>query len=144
MPASARSCEFDRALRGDDGRRLAGRPSLLLDLLDSNLASGTSRTPSRGPDASESVVADAKRGIDELNLARHRLVQEIDAAVPPTCRHPAATLATESPGMAFDRLSVLVIRIARTAVKARSGVDEAGIMRPAPRAWSGSCSALRH
>ena len=50
-----------------------------------------------------------------------------------------ATLATESPGMVLDRLSVLVIRIARTAEKARS-VSHRGrrVRRPPAAACSGS------
>ena len=95
---------------------------LLLDLLDSNLRQWQLEDVSRERDASDASVAEAKRSIDLLNLARHRLVQDVDAAVaaaiPPV---PSAPLATESPGMAFDRLSVLVIRLHRTRAAADSG-----------------------
>jgi Protein of unknown function (DUF4254) len=95
---------------------------LLLDLLDSNLRQWRLEDVSRERDASDASVAVAKRSIDLLNLARHRLVQDIDAAVataiPPV---PSAPLATESPGMAFDRLSVLVIRLHQTRAAATSG-----------------------
>jgi len=58
----------------------------------------------------------AKRAIDQLNLNRHRLVQAIDVAIGDGLEPaPTAVLATESPGMVLDRLSVLVIRRTRTA-----------------------------
>ena len=80
----------------------------------------------RVPEASDSVIADAKRAIDTLNLTRHRLIEEVDSAVHADLQQSGtAPLATESPGMVFDRLSVLVIRIARTAEKARSVPDGA-------------------
>ena len=51
------------------------------------------------------------------------LVEEIDAAIDSILDQPAtAPIATESPGMVLDRLSVLVIRRARTA--AASGRSE--------------------
>ena len=95
--------------------------SLLLELHDSNLRQWDLEDVTRVPGASDSVVADAKRAIDKLNLTRHHLIEEIDAVVHAHLRQSTtAPLATESPGMVFDRLSVLVIRIARTAERARS------------------------
>ena len=83
-----------------------------------------SEDTTRDPDISDAVVATAKREIDRLNLGRHRLVQEIDAAVDAALEQPAvAPIATESPGMVLDRLSVLVIRRVRTA--AASARDQA-------------------
>lgn len=108
-----------------DGRQPSNRLlALLLELHDSNLRQWNLEDETRVPDASDSVVADAKRAIDKLNLTRHHLIEEIDAAVHANLKQaPTAPLATESPAMVFDRLSVLIIRIARTAEKARSPSD---------------------
>jgi Protein of unknown function (DUF4254) len=118
--------ELERALNEDrvvsPGRLL----SLLLDLHDSNLRQWDLEDVTRVPEASDSVVADAKRAIDSLNLTRHHLIEEIDAAVVATMEQSsAAPLATESPAMVFDRLSVLVIRTARTEERARSISEDA-------------------
>ena len=118
--------EFERALGGD---RLAS-PSrflaLLFELHDSNLRQWDLEDVTRASEASDSVVADAKRAIDKLNLTRHHLIEDIDGAVDAALHQSAtAPLATESPGMVFDRLSVLVIRIARTAERARAASPEA-------------------
>jgi Protein of unknown function (DUF4254) len=89
--------------------------SLVGDLVASNLRQWDLEDTSRDPSADDTVVADAKREIDRLNLGRHHLVQEIDAAFGSSLDQQApAPLATESPGMVLDRLSVLVIRRART------------------------------
>jgi Protein of unknown function (DUF4254) len=140
---------FDRAL---EGRRTASPGvlmDLLLDLLDSNLRQWQLEDVSRASDASDASVATAKRKIDALNLERHRLVQEIDAAVvaemgvPP---RPTAPLATESPGMAFDRLSVLTIRVHRTeAAAATDSLGAAEFVARLPdlrRQLAALCSAL--
>ncbi len=72
-------------------------------------------------------VAAAKRDIDKLNSARHGLIEAIDRAVAGTVDpRPGAPLVTESPGMAIDRLSVLVIRLASTESAAASGSVDAG------------------
>lgn len=101
---------------------------LLLDLHDSNRRQWDLEDVTRAEDASDSVVAGAKRAVDRLNLARHQLIQKIDAAVETDLdQSTTATLATETPGMVFDRLSVLVIRLVRTAEMADSdcvGADE--------------------
>jgi hypothetical protein len=69
----------------------------------------------------DATVARAKRSIDRLNLERHRLAERIDAVVDATLvQSDTATPATESPAMAFDRLSVLAIRMDRTVRAATS------------------------
>jgi ribosomal 50S subunit-associated protein YjgA (DUF615 family) len=89
---------------------------LVLDLVESNLRQWDLENTTREPDASDAVVASAKREIDRLNLGRHHLVEEIDAAIDRALdQRPDAPFATESPGMVLDRMSVLVIRRARTA-----------------------------
>ncbi len=93
--------------------------SLVGDLVGSNLQQWDLEDTTRDPDASDSVVANAKRVIDRLNIGRHRLVQDIDAAIDSSLNQTAtAPIATETPAMALDRLSVLVIRRARTAAAA--------------------------
>ena len=102
----------------------AGRPTTaggvltttIVDLVESNLRQWDLEDATRDAGASDAQVANAKREIDRLNVGRHRLVERIDAAIDSVLDQPAtAPLATESPGMVLDRLSVLVIRRARTA-----------------------------
>ena len=93
--------------------------SLVGELVRSNLQQWDLEDTTRDPGASDSVVANAKRAIDGLNIGRHWLVQEIDAAIDSSLDQTAtAPIATETPAMALDRLSVLVIRRARTAAAA--------------------------
>jgi Protein of unknown function (DUF4254) len=107
--------EFRRALHDPEHRPKRQIEARLVDLLRSNLAQWNLEDEARGPDADEAAVARSKRAIDELNAGRHRIVEEIDAAIDRTLKQTAsAPLATESPAMAFDRLSVLVIRIHHT------------------------------
>ena len=88
---------------------------LIDDLVASNLRQWDLEDTSRDPSAGDTVIANAKREIDRLNISRHHMVQEIDSAFDASLDQQAtAPLATESPGMVLDRLSVLVIRRART------------------------------
>jgi uncharacterized protein DUF4254 len=138
---------FEAALSGNRPGSPTLVMGLLLDLLDSNLRQWRLEDVSREGDASDAAVAAAKRSIDLLNLARHQLVQEVDgaiaAAIPP---RPTAPLATESPGMAFDRLSVLVIRLHHTRAAATSGsVNAAGLAARLPglrRQLAALCDAI--
>jgi hypothetical protein len=93
---------------------------LLRDLHDTNLTQWDleDRTRERGED--DAAVAEAKRAIDVLNARRHAVVEAVDAAInDAVTQRPSATPSTESPGMAFDRLSVLIIRAHHTEVAAR-------------------------
>jgi hypothetical protein len=114
--AAALADELDRAVRGEAATGPPSLDGLVARLARVNLRQWDLEDTTRDRAASDSVVADAKRAIDRLNLERHRLVREIDVAVaaeliPDT----TAALATESPGMVVDRLSVLIIRRFRTA-----------------------------
>jgi hypothetical protein len=107
--------EFRRALDDPEHRPTRRVEARLVDLLRSNLAQWNLEDEARGPGADDAAVAWAKRAIDELNAGRHRIVEDIDAAIDrAVTQAPSAPLTTESPAMAFDRLSVLVIRIHHT------------------------------
>jgi hypothetical protein len=113
--------ELERAVCGDRPVSPNRFLSLLLELHESNLRQWDLEDVARASEASDSVIADAKRAIDKLNLARHHLIEEIDSAVHAHLKQSTtAPFTTESPAMVFDRLSVLIIRIARTTEKARS------------------------
>jgi hypothetical protein len=121
-PAADIVAEMDRAVMADKTAALEwatgglGWATLIVDLIESNLRQWDLEDRTRDPGASDSEVAWAKREIDQLNSGRHHLVQEIDAIIDRILlQSPAAPLATESPGMVLDRLSVLVIRRSRTA-----------------------------
>ncbi len=92
-----------------------GLMQLLLELLHSNLQQWELEDVTRIPGVDDATVAGAKRSIDRLNLERHSLAERVDAAIDAALVQSAtATLSTESPAMAFDRLSVLAIRLDRT------------------------------
>ena len=94
---------------------------LLVELLHSNLEQWELEDLTRTPEADDATVAQAKRSIDSLNLERHRLAERVDAAIDAALVQSAtATPSTESPAMAFDRLSVLAIRLDRTQRAART------------------------
>ena len=118
--------EFRRALGEPERRSTRSLVGPLLDLLRSNLDQWNLEDTARGPGVDDAAVAEAKRAIDQLNAGRHRIVEEIDAAIDRAVTQTAsAPLATESPAMAFDRLSVLVIRIHHTERAAGEDASEA-------------------
>ncbi len=125
-PAAAIVAEMERAVQGQRDPAGSARSMLVVDLVDSNLRQWELEDTTRDPSVSDSVVANAKRQIDRLNIGRHRLVQEIDAAIDSTLDQPVtAPIATESPGMVLDRLSVLVIRRAQTVAASRHDANYA-------------------
>ena len=97
---------------------------LLVELLLSNQKQWELEDVTRTPGADDATIARAKRSIDSLNLERHRLAERIDAAIDGALvQSVSATPATESPAMAFDRLSVLAIRLDRTNRAALTAVN---------------------
>jgi Protein of unknown function (DUF4254) len=101
---------------------------LVVALHHNNANQWTREDDARRDDADDVMVAAAKRDIDRLNSARHGFIEAIDRviwhAIGP--REEAPTV-TESPGMAVDRLSVLVIRLSTTEARAASRTADAGI-----------------
>jgi hypothetical protein len=116
-----------------DPRRPNGLLGVLHDLNQTNLEQWSWEDRVRSYDGDDSAIAAAKRAIDRLNARRHELVEAIDAAInAAVTQRPAATPSTESPGMAFDRLSVLVIRIHHTEAAAPRGHDATGLRARLP------------
>jgi hypothetical protein len=112
--------EFRRAL-GSRAPARSGVVGLLLRLHENNALQWDREDASRHEGADDRAVAEAKRDIDALNRKRHDFVEAIDAALAAVIdQSPSVPPTTESPGMAFDRLSVLVIRIAVTEKAART------------------------
>jgi hypothetical protein len=98
--------------------------TLLLALHRNNLDQWQREDTTRRADADDATVAAAKRDIDALNGTRHALVEAVDAALVAAIEQEAsATPTTESPGMVFDRLSVLTIRMHFTERSARAGAE---------------------
>jgi hypothetical protein len=107
--------EMERVMGGDGSTAGSCWGAFVGELVRSNLRQWDLEDSTRDPGASDRVVAGAKREIDRLNADRHRLMQQIDAAIDATLEQPTdGPIATEGPGMVLDRLSVLVIRRART------------------------------
>jgi hypothetical protein len=119
--------EFQRALRSPVPARAAHQGVLrwLLELHQNNVEQWSREDAARRDAADDREVAAAKRDIDVLNTTRHELVEAIDAALAAGIEQArSAPPTTESPAMVFDRLSVLVIRIAFTESAASSQTDE--------------------
>jgi hypothetical protein len=109
--------EMERVVQGAPRRAHPAWVSRVVELVESNLQQWELEDLTRDPFASDEVVAGAKREIDRLNAGRHDLIERIDGSIDAGIHQQAtAPLATESPGMVLDRLSVLVIRRARTAL----------------------------
>ena len=71
----------------------------------------------RSPDVSDADIARVKHTIDKLNQRRNDLIEQLDEAIiEQLCAlevrpRPDASLNTETPGSAIDRLSILSLRI---------------------------------
>jgi hypothetical protein len=117
--------EFRRALREPAPPPRGEVLGLLLGLHRNNVEQWNREDVARRDDADDGAVAAAKRDIDMLNTKRHELVEAVDTALATRiAQAPAAPPTTESPGMVFDRMSVLVIRISFTERAASSQRDD--------------------
>ena len=114
----------DRSEPSVDGISVVMDPVLALHR--NNLIQWEREDDARRDPADDTVVASAKRDIDRLNGVRHRLIEAIDHRIASSIElRDGAPLVTESPGMAIDRLSVLIIRLASTETRASSGCADA-------------------
>jgi hypothetical protein len=122
--------ELRRALAEPDHPRPDGVTGLLWDLHRTNAAQWALEDEARADGATDAAVAAAKRAIDGLNDRRHAHMEAVDDAlwtlVEPT---PSVPPSTESPAMAFDRLSVLILRIHHTQLAAVEAGDDARDLR---------------
>src|SRR5579863_4629265 len=114
-----------------DGTRHDGEVAEILDQISAlhrnNAAQWAREDDARRGRDDNAVVADAKRDIDQLNRDRYEFIEVIDRAILAIVGpHEGAPLVTETPGMAIDRLSVLVLRLAATEDRAASGSARAG------------------
>jgi Protein of unknown function (DUF4254) len=136
LSAGSVVAEFRRILREGEGQPAGGghAAGLLGELHSTNIAQWQFEDDGRTVGADDATVASAKRAIDRLNARRHRLIEAIDAGIDAAVSQVAAApLATESPAMVFDRLSVLVIRIHYTERAAASrGSDTNSFARRLP------------
>jgi Protein of unknown function (DUF4254) len=122
---------MDRPKRNDrqqPDEEVAAVMDPILALHRSNALQWDREDDARENQADDAMVAAAKREIDQLNSARHGFIEAIDRAIVCTIDpRDGAPLVTESPGMAIDRLSVLVIRLASTEARAASGSADADL-----------------
>lgn len=129
--ATILSALLDRTERNDRQQldeELAAVMDPILALHRSNALQWDREDDAREDPADDAIVAAAKRDIDQLNTTRHGFIEAIDRAILRAIDpHDGAQLVTESPGMAIDRLSVLVIRLASTEARTASGTTDAGL-----------------
>jgi hypothetical protein len=118
--------ELRRSLADDASAPDDDLLSVLVRLQRCNLAQWRLEDESRRPGAADDAIGRTKRDIDVLNARRHRLVEEIDAAIDAgVSQAGAAPPSTESPAMALDRLTVLLIRVHQTELMTGSATDPA-------------------
>jgi hypothetical protein len=89
----------------------------------------------RAPQASDSQIAEVKRGIDRVNQRRNDLMERCDALLLEALSAqglPAAEspLHSESPGLILDRLSILALKIFHTCEETlRADAPEGHVVR---------------
>jgi Protein of unknown function (DUF4254) len=130
LPTAATILEaLRRPPEPQSGTRQGREPAQLMDAvlaLHHNNAEQWDREDDARTGQGDAAVAAAKRDIDQLNSARHGYIEAVDRAIALAVDgRDDAALVTESPGMAIDRLSVLVIRLASTEARVASGAADA-------------------
>lgn len=101
---------------------------IVLHLHRSNFDLWHEEDRARDPGASDSDIASVKRNIDRLNQQRNDTVEKLDAHLLKLAgkQNESAPLNSETPGLIFDRLSILQLKIFHTAEQAvRTEVEEA-------------------
>ncbi len=113
---------------GKTGPTVAGILDLAAALHRNNVDQWEREDDARRDDADDHRGAGAKRDIDRMNGVRHSYIEAIDRAIlDVTGSRAAAPLATESPGMVIDRLSVMVIRLDSTEARAAADTGDARV-----------------
>lgn len=116
--------EMWRILDEPGSPRPDGLVGQLAALHETNAAQWALEDQARADISDDSAVAAVKRAIDGLNVRRHHYMEVVDEEMRPLVESaPSAPPSIESPAMAFDRLSVLVIRLHHTERAARSSSD---------------------
>jgi hypothetical protein len=94
----------------------------------------------RSPDVTDARIAMVKRAIDGYNQQRNDFIERLDEAIIELLADtgakpgPKATLNTETPGSAIDRLSIMALRIYHFQEQLdRSDVDRAHLERVTQR-----------
>ena len=71
----------------------------------------------RSPSATDAEIAHVKRAIDKFNQQRNDMIEQVDDALTEALSRSgvtleeAATINTETPGSAIDRLSIMALRL---------------------------------
>lgn len=94
----------------------------------------------RNPIATDAEIANVKRNIDRFNQQRNDLIEKLDDAIAESLQNArvdvaaSATVNTETPGSAIDRLSIMSLRIFHYEEQlTRTDVDPAHRERVAER-----------
>lgn len=102
---------------GDPEPATAGFEALVLKQHRFNFDLWHEEDIARGPEVPDAEIARVKRSIDRLNQQRNDHIEKLDAAIidlldrSGVIPRPGASLNTETPGSAIDRLSIMALRI---------------------------------
>lgn len=94
-----------------DTEKLLPFEANLVQLLDKNYEIWHLEDEARRADVSDSYIAGLKRQIDKSNQARNDIIERVDESLLHLVTNPSAPLNTEPPGLSFDRLTVLCLKI---------------------------------